>query len=474
MDSKQERLSGAMQENVLTLLCFDDARSKLIRHAVQANTFESTVFRDIASQAIGFIDQYGSSIGEHLPDTLEHVLKGDDARKATIYKKTLENLFLAKESINGDYVLQQLHKFVRQQNMKSAILKAVEYIEDGKVDDAEVALETGLKSQIVTFEPGTALGKPDESLRFLDNVDNSGFFSNITQLDEADCMARRKELLMLLAPRGRGKSWFLVHMAKMAMLQRARVVIFSLEMSEERYAQRLLQSLWSVSKRDPQVRVPVLNKDGDGFLSSVDHEELVRQTLTDPNIRPYLAQKIRREFKRRPPLFIKEFATGSLTINMMEAYLEGLERFHKFIPDMIIVDYPDLMDLDSKNLRVETGRMYAALRGMAVKRNAAMVVASQGNRESESARTVTGGMASEDISKLAIVDTCITYSQTPAEKQLGLARLLVEKNRNDTDKFQVLISQAYQMGQFCLDSVRMGGDYWDLVEPSDRHRDEED
>lgn len=465
-----KRLTGAMQENVLTLLCFDSERAKLIRHAVQPNTFESAVYRDIASQAITFVDQFGTAIAEHLPDTLEHILGGDDKRKATSYKKALDNLYLAKDSINGEYVLTQLNKFVRQQNMKSSILRAVEAIEAGNVDDAEVAMQAGLKAQIVSFDAGTNIGNSQQALKFLDHKEDNSFFMGIEELDSQDFMMRRKELLMLLAPRGRGKSWFLTHCAKMGVVQRACVVIFSLEMSEERYSQRLLQNLFSVSKRESLVSVSVFDKDEDGVLSSVHREELERMTLADPNIRSYLAQRIRREFKRRPPLIVKEFATGSLTLNMMEAYLDGLERFHKITPDIIIVDYPDLMNIDANNLRVETGKVYAGLRGMAVTRNCSMVVVSQGNRESETARTVTGNMASEDISKLAIADSVLTYSQTLAEKRMGLARLLVEKNRNDNDKFQVLISQAYQMGQFCLDSVRMGGDYWDIVDPDPRDR----
>lgn len=467
-----ERLSGAMQENVLTLLCFDSERSKLVRHAVQPNIFESAVYKEIATQAINFLDQYGTSIGEHLPDTLEHILQGTDARKARSYKSALEGLFHMKDQLHGEYVLQQLNKFVRQQTMKSSIVRAVELIEDGKVDDAEVTLQEGLSKQIVSFDGGTQLSDTSKSLKFLDNRDHNGFFLGIEELDRADCMARRKELLLFLAPRGRGKSWFMTHVAKMGAIQRACVVIFTLEMSEEAYSERLVQAMFSISKRDNVVNIPILSKDGDGVLTHIDHEELQRHALTDPDIKPYLASRIRREFKRKPPLIVKEFPTGTLTISMMKAYLDGLERFQKIKPDIIIVDYPDLMDIDSKNLRVDTGKVYAALRGIAVDRQCAMVVASQGNRESETARTVTGSMAAEDISKIAISDTVLTYSQTPGEKRMGLARLLVEKNRRDADKFQVLIGQSYQMGQFHLDSVRMGGDYWEMVEP--RGRGEED
>jgi hypothetical protein len=54
----------------------------------------------------------------------------------------------------------------------------------------------------------------------------------------------------------------------------------------------------------------------------------------------------------------------------------------------------------------------------------------------------------------------LTYSQTPAENKLGLARLHVAAGRNDRDKFTIVISQAYNTGQFVVDSSLMRGTYW--------------
>jgi predicted PP-loop superfamily ATPase len=188
--------------------------------------------------------------------------------------------------------------------------------------------------------------------------------------------------------------------------------------------------------------------------------------------------KINKDFKNRPPLMIKQFPTGSLSVAAYKAYLDGLERFHKFIPDVVILDYPDLFEMDSKNIRTETGRVYRELRGIAVARNHALVVASQGNRDSATSKLVTGEQASEDYSKIATADNVITYSQTMEEKALGLARLFVSQGRNDEDKFISLISQSYGTGQFCLNSTLMLSDYWDFVEalsaPRSKRKNSED
>ena len=459
-----ERLSGALQENILTLLCFDDEHCKLVRAAVSPQLFESSVFREVAGYAIDFIDQFGEAIKDHLPDHMEGILNGDDQRKAATYKRLLDNLFLARDSINSEYIISQLHKFVRQQKLKDAVIKAVEALEDGNIDQAEVDLQQGLNQQALSFEGGLNLSSAEDVLSILDEPEEEGFDLGISTLDQNGIIPRRKELCMFMAPRGRGKSWWITHLAKQAMLQRWSVVIITLEMSEKRYAGRMLQSFFSIARRDANVKVTRLLQDSNGNLQDLLQEQIERMTMKDPDIRQKLASRAKREFRRRPPIRIKQFPTGELTVAGVNAYLDGLERFDKFTPDLICIDYPDLMKVNPNNLRVDIGNIIVGLRGIGVARNASMCVVTQGNRESESATLVTGNMAAEDISKIATSDVVITYSQTPAEKSLNLARLFVEKARNEESKMQVLITQAYAIGQFCLDSAPIKSDYWDFME----------
>lgn len=455
-----ERLSGALQENILVLLCFDPTNCKLIRSALTPQLFESAIYREVAGIAIDFIDQYSEPVGEHLPDHLEHILKGEDKRKAASYERLIKELFTARDSVNGEYVLSQLHKFVRQQGLKAAVLRSVEALEDGRIDDAEVELQKGLNHQVIAFSAGLNLSDPRQTASLLSgDLEEEGFRLGIKELDAAGIMPRVKEQLLFIAPRKRGKSWFCTHTAKMALLQGWPTLVVSLEMSEKRYAVRFLQSFFSISKREASVRVTRFVQDKHGRLEEIIQEQVERMTLADPNIQTTLTHKIQRHMVRRPPLVIKAFPTGSLTLEELEAYLDGLERFEKFTPKCIIVDYPDLMKHDIKNKRLEIGQINERLRGLGVKRNAAIVVCKQGNRESEGATTVTADMAAEDISALATADTVLTHSQTAAEKKLGLARLLVAAARNDSDGFSVLMSQAYAIGQFCLDSTIMGERY---------------
>lgn len=458
-----EKLSASLSENILTLLVFDTEFCPIVRNTISANLFESAVFREIAAHAIDYYDQFKEAIKEHLADEMEDVLDGADKRKAASYKRVLDNLFLAKDGMNREYVVSKLNSFVRQQSLKSAIVKAVEAVEDGNIDQAEIELNKGLKSQMVSFELGTAFADPKQSLQFFDHV-TDGIQTGITQLDRRDICPRRQELFMVVAPAKKGKSWALMQIGKWALLQRKKVLHVTLEMSEQRVSMRYIQSFFSVSKREAKIRYPKFTHDDDGHFSNITMEEIVRPTLLDEGIRAKLSSRLTREFRKRPPLIIKQFPTGALTIAMLNAYLDGLERFHKFVPDVLILDYPKLMKISALNLRIELGGITEQLRGIAVERNLALVTAAQGNRDSASAMIVTDTMIGEDYSQIATADNVVTYTQTAQEKKLGLARLYVSNGRNDEDKFVVLISQSYASGQFCLDSAMLANNYDDVLE----------
>lgn len=454
----EERISGALQENILTLACWDAQSAPIIRGMISPNLFDNSIYRDVLAHAWDFLDQFGQPIGDHLPDVLEHVLKGDDQRKATAYTRVLDNLRQVKDSVNRDYVVSSLQKFVRQANIKRAILQAVEEIDAGRVDAAEVVLQQGLQNQVTSFDVGTFLSDPSRALRFLDQT-SEFIHTGIAPLDEREIGPRPQELFLVIAPPKRGKSWAMVHFGKMGLLQRKRVLHVTLEMGEERVSMRYLQALFAISKREARVRFPELQLDAAGVFQGINYSEIDRRTLKDHDIRQHLTSELERVLAHKVPLIIKRFPTGALTIPMLKAYLDSLERFHKFVPDMLIIDYPDLMQLDPNNIRNSTGQVYKDLRGLAVERSIALVAASQGNRQSSDAKLITDSMVAEDFSKIATADNVVTYNQTNEEREAMLARLYVSNGRNDEDKIEVLITQNYAVGQFSLSATSFLGTY---------------
>jgi replicative DNA helicase len=254
-------------------------------------------------------------------------------------------------------------------------------------------------------------------------------------------------------------------LGKACSLIRLKVLHISLEMSAVRMAQRYVQAFFAVSKNKAQVTVNRFQHDERNKLQSFQLENLNRPTLIDPGIESQLNKKLLK-LNKRIQLDIRQFPTSALTVEGLEVFLDSMERLYNFIPDVVLLDYADLMKLDYKNLRTSTGEIYKELRRIAVERNLAMVTASQSNRAGEDARIITLKHLAEDYSKAATADTVVAYCQTPQESSLGLARLFVAKSRNEERNQTILISQAYRIGQFCMDSTFINDRYWTLVDRS--------
>jgi intein/homing endonuclease len=265
-------------------------------------------------------------------------------------------------------------------------------------------------------------------------------------------------------------TWFCIHAATKAMMQQARVVHISLEMPEDQLAQRYMQQLFAVAKRPDKFTQTSFELDElkrvTGFKSE---ERKPKLNLRDPEIHKKLVKRLGDWGSKFGRIVIKRFPTKALTIEQLEAYLDGLELTNGFIPDMLIVDYPKLMNLGSSPefQRIALGEMFERLRGLCVRRNMAGVFPIQSNRKGESVKLVTGEHTGEDYTQGQTADFLITYNQTAREHAMGLARLYVDKARSDEDKFAVLIAQSYVSGQFCLESAYMPTSFWSMIKPDE-------
>ena len=164
---------------------------------------------------------------------------------------------------------------------------------------------------------------------------------------------------------------------------------------------------------------------------------------------------------------MKHFPTGTLTLGMLNAYLDMLAQVENFKPDMILLDYMTLMHLDIRDQRVSISQLGRLLRGMGDIRNCAMVTVLQANRLAVGKKWITSANVAEDWSLPGTADVFLTYNQTAFEQGLHVARIFVDKARNAQAKWSAFITQAYEIGQFCLDSVYMKDMKDQLIEPPD-------
>jgi replicative DNA helicase len=463
---------SALQENFIVLLSYSDQHSVTIRNLIEPE-FWGGPYREIARRIYEYIDRYKKAPKDHIADLMADKFDGKNKSESSLYEDILFSIRDQQASINPEYVMGQLATFVKRQSLRAVAIdlaKALQKDTDESLEEAERLIKSQTAQAMTVFDPGLRLSNKERVLDFLDQQTHC-FPTGIPELDKRGFGPTRKELWLYIAAAKRGKSWCLIQLAKMAMIHRLRVCHITLEMSEDRSAQRYMQALFAMSKRNEKKIITKFERDQLNRFIDFDEIELTpKLSMQDPHIRKKLEKKID-QFGQRllANVVVKQFPTGTLTIHQLRAYLDGLEGNERFIPDLLIVDYPDLMRVDKDNYRLAIDEVYKQLRGIAVERNLALAVVSQGNRLSEKAKNVGSGHVAEAWSKIAHADCVITYNQTDGEQAMNLARLYVSGGRNDEDKITIVISQNYAFGTFVVDSILMvGAEYWAKLPKGDR------
>ena len=133
-------------------------------------------------------------------------------------------------------------------------------------------------------------------------------------------------------------------------------------------------------------------------------------------------------------LVIKEYPTGSASVVTIRNHIEKL-LLRNFKPDMIIIDYADIMRATRKfdALRHELKMIYEELRNLSAELHIPVWTASQANRSSAQNDIVGLENMSEAYGKAMVADVVLSLSRKAHEKAHGAGRLFIAKNRAGRD-----------------------------------------
>ena len=219
-----------------------------------------------------------------------------------------------------------------------------------------------------------------------------------------------RKLAFIFGPSARGKTLFLVQVGYCALREGKTVVHVSLEIDatevEARYDARVSQE-------------PI-----NSFLSHDGSRAWAQRVAAS-------VKRVRKAGAGR--LFIKEYGAGELSVAGLAAYLDTVEQEAGARPDLVIVDYMDLMrsagSYSPEYTRFALAEMARGLRNLARERDVAVWTASQTGRNSFAAKQIRMQDAAECIEKTQVADVILGFSQTDTEKTKGIARIVVLKNR---------------------------------------------
>jgi len=229
-------------------------------------------------------------------------------------------------------------------------------------------------------------------------------YSAMYDLQVADCHSYYADDI-----HGHNTIW-LVNLGFKFLLGGYNVVHYSMEMGEERLGLRY-----------------------DGIASGVNIKALEQMQNIDDVKNAYKKVKM----MTKTHLKMKEFPTGGATVYDIEAHLDELELYHEFKPDVIIVDYGDIMrsTKNTKNTYEEQGWIFRELRALGQKRNAVVLTATQSRRDALSedggTKDIIGmDQVADSMEKNRILDILFSVQQSREEKSEGKINLWIAKNRN--------------------------------------------
>jgi hypothetical protein len=475
-----EHLAQSAQENLISLLAHNDQYGRLVAYAADPNLFEGE-YKTIVERIVDYWRQHQTAPKHHTADLFADLLEDRSNNRGKRIRQIIVNMAQLHEGMNAKYVVRQLQTFTRLQSLKVSILEAADFLQNDRggnsIERVETLLDNILRARDVSFDTGVKL---KDYQRVLEAVDERQleFDTGIAVLDRRNIIPRRGTMMCLIAPAGTGKTWWLIHLGKRAFIAGRKVLHISLENDENDLLVRYYQALFAATKHNAE-RQPVTTLEVD------DHQQLVGfgRDYVVPDF-TFQSRVIGRELKRRVNrdvrmgnVVIKQFPERALTINGIKAFMESLETVDNFIPDLLIVDYPGKMTLDPKNFRLSLGMTYSELRGLCVSKNIAGCVVHQASREGMKSKTTLAVHAGEDISVVQTADVLLTLSATEKERNHGIARLFVSKARSERDKFGLVLTQNYDIGQFCLDAVYLKPSYYQLFDssfPDSANRPQED
>lgn len=295
--------------------------------------------------------------------------------------------------------------FCKNQALKEALEKAVDLIQEERhetiVDVIKKAITVGTPASTGHdfFE--------DLELRFVEE-DRFSIPTGIDKLDGKDIMnggLGRGEIGLIMAPTGVGKSHFLVQLGVNALKRGKNVLHYTFELRDRIVGRRYDSNFCDISSSDIS------------------------------NERDYVKNRYSEMKEDLGRLFIKEYPTNFASVITLRSHIEKLSITKKFVPDIILVDYADIMrstrQFDSP--RFELKLIYEELRALAMDFNVPIWTASQSNRDSANNDVVGLESISESFAKAMVCDVVLTLARKPMMKANGLGNLFVAKNRLGRD-----------------------------------------
>lgn len=316
----------------------------------------------------------------------------------------LETVQLPKE--NFDWLMNEFERFSRHKSLERAILESADLLEKGDYGPVEKLIKDAIQISL-NKDMGTDYFSDPRSRLELLKSSNGQISTGWPSVDKKLYGGfNRGELNIFAAASGGGKSLFLANMGINWALAGLNVIYFTFELSENLVAMRLDSMITGVSTRE--------------IFRSIDDVEL----------------KVKMVEKRAGHIQIKYMPSGK-TCNDLRSYLKEYQVKKGQNPDVILIDYLDLMmplsvKVSPSDLFVKDKYVSEEIRNLAMETQTITVTASQLNRSAVEEIEFDHSHISGGLSKIQTADNVIGIFTSRAMKERGRYQIQFMKTRSSS------------------------------------------
>jgi replicative DNA helicase len=349
-----------IEQKILANLIYDEHYCRKVIPFIKKEYFADKKELVIASEIVKFFTEYNK------PATKE-ILQIEVGNRKDLTDKELVEVqeyigSFTQEPVNEDWMLENTEKFCKDRAVYNAILNSISIIDGRDKVHTKDAIPSILSDALaVSFDSHVGhdyIEDYEARYEFYHRVEEKlpfdlEMFNKITKGGLS-----KKTLNIALAGTGVGKSLFMCHVAGSCLTQGKNVLYITMEMAEERIAERI---------------------DANKLNLTMDELKVIDKDIFETRI-----SKIKD--KTEGKLIIKEYPTAGAHAGHFRALLEELKLKREFKPDIIFIDYLNICASQrmkqggSINSYTYIKAIAEELRGLAVEYNVPIVSATQTTR----------------------------------------------------------------------------------------------
>lgn len=413
MSSFTERFNRQFQDNFLSHLLRDTTFLESVSRDISPEFFPEEAASRLVRVILYFYEQYSAA-----PDTnVFQILEQDKQNRVLTEDQHSAVSMLADELFqfklqNKNYLLGQFNEFCRLQKYRAELPKLQELLERGKLDTADeiladvLAFRTGQAGEMGRFYSPQEISERSERRA---EEDEKRLLTFIPELDELIPGLGPANLNLIQSRLSSdGKTAFLTMLARSFAFQGANTLIFTVgDMTEEEYEDRL-----------------------DMCFAGLTKEQLVNDQIT--------AEAVRKLYKFRGKIHVKEMPYGATTVPHLRAYVERLSAATSFTPDVLIIDYADCLGPENSaargNLAATTLDVYSGIKQWVQESRIGCWTAGQSNRSAGDVTFAEQNHVAGGIDKVRIADTIISIARDNQEE----TNIKITKSRHAGARGQVI------------------------------------